>query len=110
MRKMSKLKKWELDLLHEFYDGYDELFDYLRKVKINARQVRDHGSHAAFDLNLRCGGIVKCGGKTYLDELAQDNGFDSVNKFWEYLNNYQSRSKRLKKLLHELYLDIESEV
>jgi hypothetical protein len=109
-KRWTKINKRESELLYEFYDGYDELFDYLRRVKIDSRQVRDHGSHAAFMLNTQCGSIVKRGGKVYLDELSQDNGFESINEFWEHLMNYQPKYRRVMRLKEELGLDNEEEI
>jgi hypothetical protein len=95
-------KAWR-ELLEECSDDYYELFDYLRKVKIDARQIRtDYGSHAAWDLNARCGPIVKRGGKAYLDELAMDHRFDGVNEFWEYLTAYKPKHKWARELAEEL--------
>ena len=63
------------ELVEEYSGDYYELFDYLRQVKIDARLIRtDYGVHAAFDLNAKCGAIVKRGGKVKLDEIAQEQG------------------------------------
>lgn len=93
------------ELLEECSGGYYELFDYLRKVKIDAKQIRhDYGSYAAFELNAHCGALVKRGGKVFLDELAQDHGFEGVNEFWEYLTSYKPKYKWARELA-EQYLD-----
>jgi hypothetical protein len=93
------------ELLEECSGGYYDLFDYLRKVKIDSRQITtDYGSHAAFDLNSRCGPITKSGGKVFLDELPYDYGFDCVNELWEHLTTYKPKYK-LARELAEYYLD-----
>ena len=97
-------KLWR-ELVEECSGGYYDLFDYLRKVKIDSRQINtDYGKYAAFDLNSRCGAIVKRGGKAFLDELAMDYGFDGVNDLWECLTNYKPKYKWALELA-EQYLD-----
>lgn len=90
--------------MEECSGDYYELFDYLRKVKIDSRQIRDHGRWAAFDLNSRCGAIVKRGGKAYLDELAMDYNFEGSNELMEHLSEYKTKKKWARELA-EQYLD-----
>ena len=105
-RRRSRTK----DLFHEFYRDYYELFDYLRKVKLDPRQIRDFGIEAAFRLNSACPIIVKRGGKAYLDEVAADYRFESSGELWEHLLSYKPKYKIIKQLREELYLDIPDEV
>lgn len=93
------------DLLYEFYGDYYELFDYLRKVKLDPRQIRDFGRRAAFELNCACPIIVKRGGKAYLDEIADDYRFESSNQLWDHLITYVPKYKRIRQLRDELELD-----
>src|ERR1039458_207403 len=86
---------------------YYELFKFLRRVKIDPRQInKDFGKQAAFTLNHKCPIVVRRGGLP-LDVLAMDNGFESDEDLYEHIMNYQPKylnsEENLLKLQEEYY-------
>lgn len=105
---IKRVRRVLRELLDECSGDYYDLFDYLRQVKIDAKQIRiDYGSHAAFDLNCKCGAIVKCGGGVRLDCIADEQGFESVNEFWQYLQDYKPKYKWARELAEHILDEFE---
>lgn len=98
------------EILYEFYGDYYEVFDRLRKVKIDSKQItKDYGSHAAFELNASCPIVVKSGGSS-LDILADDLGFESSDDLYNHIMCYVPKKKRIRQLEHEFMLDNDQEI
>lgn len=86
--------------IFEFIDPtYYQLFDYLRQVKIDSRQInQDYGNRAAFTLNYRCPVVVKRGGQA-LDELAADHGFEGTDDLYYHIMNYKPKYQVLQEVI-----------
>jgi len=74
-------------------DDYYDLFQEIRRRKIDSRQVtKDFGRQAAFRLNSKCPVVIKRGGVP-LDVLAADMGFESDEALYEAILNYFPKYK-----------------
>lgn len=79
-------------------DDYYNLFQEIRKTKIDGKQIRkDYGSRGSFILNMCCPIVVKNGG-TPLDELADELGFSSADELYEYIKDYKPKYKFLQEM------------
>jgi len=89
------------ELWNELYQDYYKVFDQLRKVKIDSRQIyKDYGKYASFQLNSICPIVIKRGGLP-LDVLAENLGFESADLFYQHIESYQPKYKTKRKLKEE---------